>query len=356
MLFAFFLLLLAKNQGSITEYGRLLNINTIYAMLTSVAIMPFINKFWLKYDFFSVIKNLSLYFIIISCIFSLVFYNFLPIYQLCIIVTGSYIFVFTNILIQYFQSNESLYFQVPIIVFLINIFCILIFYFARDTVDIIVIYFLPYLIILFFLPSFYKKIKTVNNKVICNFVDTYNFLKKIYGWGLIISLSWPIAFLFIREIYSEKDLYAWENYEFALRVSLSVIGLASALIINYNLHYVKGKLFEKTKKLLSKSLVPSYVLLIIGYTFLFIYLKGFGLVNLIILFTAYLMKLIMFSMSYPLLNLFKAREIAIIELISSILLVTLIFINLNVSISIFLTTFFSIISVSIIWKRASVSK
>ncbi len=356
IIFAFFLLLLAKNQGDITNYGRLLNINAIYAMLTSVAIMPFINKLWEKYEFISVIKQLSKCFIIISILMFIIFYNFSSIYNLLIVIIGSYIFVFTNILIQFFQSQSKLFFKVPAIVLTINFFSVIIIMFANSFLELIIFYFLPYLIVLFFLPHFYKELNEKKVKEKCKLKDTYDFFKNLYGWSLVVSLCWPIAFFIIREIVSVRDIKIWENYEFTFRVFLSVLGLASAFIINYNLHDMKNKLYDVTKTLITKSLVPSYILSVLAFVFLFLYLINISVIDLVLFFMAYLIKIILLSLSYPLFGVFKIKPIAIIEILNSVLLVGLIYINISVAFSIFISTLISGFSIFYIWKKTIISK
>ena len=352
IIFAFFLLLMAKNQGDITDYGRLLNINAIYAMLTSVAIMPFINKLWEKYDFISVIKQLSRCFFIVSIFFYIIFYNFLSIYHLLIVIIGGYIFVFANILIQFLQSQPKLFFKVPVTVFIVNILSAIIILFAREFLDLIIFYFLPYLIILFFLPFFCTELNIKKIKEKCKLIDTYNFFKNLYGWSLVVSLCWPIAFLIIREVVSVKDIKSWENYEFTFRVFLSVLGLASAFIINYNLHSMKNKLYEVTKRLITRSLVPSYILLVFAFIFLLLYLKSISVIDLVLFLLAYLIKIILLSFSYPLFGVFKIKPIAFIELLNSVLLVGLIYINISVALSLFVSTLISGISIFYIWNRS----
>jgi len=356
IIFAFFLLLLAKNQGDITNYGRLLNINAIYAMLTSVAIMPFINKLWEKYEFISVIKQLSKCFIIISILIFIIFYNFSSIYNLLIVIVGSYIFVFTNILIQFFQSQSKLFFKVPAIVLTINIFSVIIILFANGFLELIIFYFLPYLIVLFFLPHFYKELNDKNVKEKCKLADTFNFFKNLYGWSLVVSLCWPIAFFIIREIVSVRDIKIWENYEFTFRVFLSVLGLASAFIINYNLHDMKNKLYDVTMALITKSLVPSYILSILAFVFLFLYLKNISVIDLVLFFITYLIKITLLSLSYPLFGVLKIKPIAIIEILNSVLLVGLIYINISVAFSIFISTLISGFSIFYIWNKTIISK
>jgi hypothetical protein len=348
---------MAKNQGDITNYGRLLNINAIYAMLTSVAIMPFINKLWEKYDFISVIKQLSRCFFIVSIFFFIIFYNFLSIYDLLIVIIGGYIFVFANILVQFLQSQPKLFFKVPVTVFTINILSaiiiiIIIIMFTNEFIDLIIFYFLPYLIILFFLPFFYEELDIKKIKEKCKLIDTYNFFKNLYGWSLVVSLCWPIAFLIIREVVSVKDIKSWENYEFTFRVFLSVMGLASAFIINYNLHSMKNKLYDVTKRLITRSLVPSYILLVFAFIFLLLYLKSISVTDLVLFLISYLIKIILLSFSYPLFGVFKIKPIAIIELLNSVLLVGLIYINISIALSLFISTLISGISIFYIWNRS----
>lgn len=356
IIFAFFLLLLAKNQGDITNYGRLLNISAIYAMLTSVAIMPFISKLWEKYEFISVIKQLSKCFVIVSILIFIIFYNFLSIYHLLIVIIGSYIFVFTNILVQFFQSQSKLFFKVPAIVLTINIFSVIIILFANGFLELIIFYFLPYLIILFFLPHFYKELNKKNIKEKCKLIDTYDFFKNLYGWSLVVSLCWPIAFFIIREIVSVRDIKIWENYEFTFRVFLSVLGLASAFIINYNLHEKKNKLYDVTKALITKSLVPSYILSVLAFVFLLLYLKNISVTDLVLFFIAYLIKITLLSLSYPLFGVFKIKPIAIIEILNSVLFVGLIYINISVAFSLFISTLISGFSIFYIWNNKIISK
>ena len=343
---------MAKKQGDITDYGRLLNINAIYAMLTSVAIMPFINKLWEKYDFISVIKQLSRCFFIVSIFFFIIFYNFISIYHLLIVIIGGYIFVFANIFVQFLQSQPKLFFKVPVTVFIVNILSAIIILFSREFLDLIIFYFLPYLIILFFLPFFYEELNIKKIKEKCKLIDTYNFFKNLYGWSLVVSLCWPIAFLIIREVVSVKDIKSWENYEFTFRVFLSVLGLASAFIINYNLHNTKNKLYDVTKRLMTRSLVPSYILLVFAFIFLLLYLKSISVTDLVLFLMAYLIKIILLSFSYPLFGVFKIKPIAIIELLNSVLLVGLIYINISVTFSLFISTLISGISIFYIWNRS----
>ena len=347
---------MAKNYGDITTYGRLLNINAIYAMLTSVAIMPFINKLWDKYDFISVIKQLSKYFFIASIFLLVIFYNFLSIYDLIIVIIGSYAFVFSNILIQFFQSQSKLFFKVPVIVICINVLSFIIILFTYKFVDIIIFYFLPYTIILFFLPLFYKELNRKKIKEKCKIIDTFNFFKNSYGWSVVISLCWPLAFLVIREIGSAQNIKIWENFEFTFRVFLSVLGLTSAFIINYNQHTSEGKIYKITKRLITRSLVPSYILFVFAFIFLLLYLQSISLTDLFLFFISYFMKALLLSFSYPLLGIFKIKPIAIIEIINSVLLVGLIYSNISISFSLFISTVVSFISIFYFWNIEVMSK
>ncbi|MDC0304535.1 hypothetical protein OAK99_01630 [Akkermansiaceae bacterium] len=282
----------AKQSGELIPVGRVINVSVIYSMLAVSSLLPFMPTIWKQFKPRSVIRWIIGFQIVLLAIpFSLI--QSRP--DKILLLWFFFVFVLATLLLQYAcelnRENEKWVTLIQIITNFCTIGAIL------SGFDLIIAYFIPYqffLVLAFFLigPFSSEGIK----------LDARRFAslaKKFLGFSILLSLAWPVAFYFLRENYANKSPKNWEDLEFTIRIGMSVLGLVSAVILNYKFYDGVVKI-EDIKKRAVKNASISFFLLGLGFLLclhfnsvlpvgkMFLILAAFG-IKIITLFYSYLL-------------------------------------------------------------------
>jgi hypothetical protein len=257
MCLGFFVILQAKQSGDLISVGRIINVSVIYSMLAMSSLLPFMPTIWKEYKPRLVIRwIIGIQVVLLVIPLSLIQSG--P--DKILLLWFFFVFVLATLLLQYAQElnrkNEKWVTSIQIIT---NFCAIVAIFFGFDP---ILAYFIPYQVYLVLAIFLVGPFSSKGTKL-----DVRKFAElatKILGFSVLLSLAWPVTFYFLRENYANKSPQIWEDLEFTIRIGMSVLGLVSAVILNYK--FYDGVLnIEDVNKRAIKNTSISFLLLAIGF-------------------------------------------------------------------------------------------